>query len=97
MIFGEEEQGPYLLSVRWEDEEDALLILESASFVPEKSTEGQSNMLVGAVIGGVGLLTSFGEFVEAIPAPFSWIPYGMIIAGIALFWKGTQEEKESLR
>lgn len=90
--FAQPEYGPYILWVRKEDEEDALLVLASAEWLPEHENEGQKKMLVGGVVSGVGLLTSFGDL-ASIPDPWSWLPFGMILAGAVIFLKGAKEEK----
>lgn len=90
--FAQPEYGPYLLRVRAEDEADALVKLEMSEWHPPEEDEGQQKMLVGGVLSGVGLLTSFGDL-SAIPDPWSMLPYGLLVAGIAVFIKGAKEEK----
>lgn len=89
--FAQPEYGPYTLSVHPEDEEDAMLILDHAEWEPSSENKGQEKMLIGGVVSGVGLLTSMGD-PGMIAEPWAWIPYGMIIAGVALFLKGSKEE-----
>lgn len=91
--FAQPEFGPYVLWVRKEDEEDAILVLESADWIQSEEQEGQKKMLMGGVLSGVGLLTSFGEL-SAIPEPWSWLPYGLILAGMTIFLKGAREEEK---
>ncbi|MDP5170184.1 MAG: hypothetical protein NWR72_08055 [Bacteroidia bacterium] len=89
------EYGQYALRVHREDEEDAHMVLASASdweVIPEPA--GEKNMLIGGVLSGIGLLTSMGDF-TGIGEPWSWIPYGMIAGGAWLFYRGTREEKEN--
>lgn len=85
------EQGPYLLYVEEEDEEDAKLVMESTVWTPAPPDQGQEKMLVGGILSGVGLLTTLGA-PDMVSEPWTWLPYGMIIAGLALFLKGSKEE-----
>ncbi len=88
-------EGPFRLLVAAEDEEDACLVLDSANIGADHELTGQRNMLIGGVIGSVGLLTSFGD-ISGLPEPWGWIPYGMVVAGAMVFYKGTREEKEEV-
>ena len=95
-VFGYSDEGPFTLWIHEEDEEDAFMVLESADIRFEPEQAGRKHMLVGGVISGVGLLTSMGDF-TGIHEPWTWIPYGMIVAGAIMFVKGSREEQEEMK